>query len=283
MKNLILASVRFAILSTMAILFFVSCGTETEVLVHFVSIPGEVSQYNEAGFDNTVPESRCVAGGFVYAIASRKGETLRKGPFPLTPGEEFILFGLPRGTYDAVLLYYSPERLSQDAVDQLPLPSDSFEAFWDLVASPEVAEVLLNNSGAVAVFKDLKVKWPRKTTVGASLIPLSSNKFIGPEGAPPRCVDTAGAIRREFIRLEPNGAQSLYVMISNFDGDGIVYAGTVALFSAAGEKLETHTYNCDISPNGAESLLFTLPFDEVSYLYLEYAAQGDRALPLFYF
>lgn len=283
MKNPILALFRTIFVCAVALISIVSCGLVSDPQVAFVSIPGEISQYTAAGFDNSVAESRFPAGGFVYVVASLKGSVLRKGPLPLTPGKDFALSGLPRGSYDTVLLYYTPEQLDQDAVDRLPLPGEDLSAFWELVSATPVAGDLLNNSGALALFKDFTISLFRRTRVEATLVPLSSILFIGPDGSPPRCPDTADAMRKQFFRLEPNGAASLYVMLSNFDGAGIVYAGSVSLYSASGKKLETHAFNRDITPEGPESVLFTLPFDAVSYLYLEYAAKGDRALPVFYF
>ena len=261
----------------------VSCAGKSGVPVHFVSIPGEISRYNDAGFDNRVPESRVQAGGYIYAVGSRKGKTIRLEPLPLVPGEEFRVSGLQSGTYTMLALYYSPELLDETAADQLPLPGESPDEFWSLVSSSDVAETLLANSGAVALFKDFPVRWIRKPLVEAALVPLSSERFEGPDGAPPRCPATNGLVKKQFFRLEPNGAERIYVMLSNFDGAGIVYAGTVSLYSASGAKLETKTFNRDIPADGPESVMFTLPLDSVSYLYLEYAAEGDRALPLFYF
>jgi len=260
-----------------------SCAGKSETHVRFVSIPGEIPLRNEAGFDNLVPESKAPSGGFMYVIASRKGEVLRMEPLPVVPGEEFVLIGLPRGKYESLALYYSPVLLDTSHVKDLSLPGESIEEFWADVSSSRIAEEILANSGAVAVFRDLSVKWIGKTVVEAALIPLSATVFEGPAGSPPRCPATNGEVRKQFVRLEPNGAGQLYVMLSNFDGEGIVYAGTVSLYSASGFKHETKTFNREIPADAPESVLFALPLDEVSYLYIEYAAEGDRALPLFYF
>lgn len=262
-------------------LFLVSCGSKT--IVSFVSVPGEIPLYNEAGFDNRVPESRVPPGGYIYVVGTRKGETVRLEPLALVPGTELVLSGLPSGLYDYLALYYSPKLLHPDAAGSLPLPGAVTEEFWLVAGAETVAKEILGNSGAVALFQDLSVRWIRKKKVKAALVPLSTEIFRGPAGDPPRCPDTNGEVRKQFVRLEPNGAGRIYVMLSNFDGEGIVYAGTVSLYSSSGAKLETKTFNRDIPADGPESVMFTLPFDDVSYLYLEYAAQGNRALPLFYF
>lgn len=262
-------------------LFLVSCGSDT--IVRFVSVPGEIPQYNDAGFDNRVPESRVPSGGYIYVVGTTKGETIRLEPLPLAPGKDFVLSGLQAGRYDFLALYYSPALLSGEAAARLPLPGLVPEEFWILAGSDPVARDLLANSGAVALFQDLSVRRIRKKRVEAALVPLSTDLFEGPVGTPPRCPDTKGEIRKKFVRLVPKGANRIYVMLSNFDGEGIVYAGTVSLYSASGAKLESKTFNRDIPADGPESVIFTLPFDDVSYLYLEYASQGERALPLYYF
>lgn len=261
----------------------VSCRNGGETIVQFVSVPGEIPLYNEAGFDNRVPESRVPSGGYIYTVGTSKGETVRLEPLALVPGTDLVLSGLRSGLYEYLALYYSPELLAPEAAWRLPLPGTVPEEFWLVAGADPVAEELLDNSGAVALFQDLSVRWIRKKKIEAALVPLSSEIFQGPAGNPPRCPDTNGEVRKQFVRLEPNGAGRIYVMLSNFDGEGIVYAGTVSLYSTSGAKLESKTFNRDIPPDNPESVMFTLPFDDVSYLYLEYAAKGSRALPLYYF
>ena len=69
------------------------------------------------------------SGGFMYVIASRKGEVLRMEPLPVVPGEEFVLIGLPRGKYESLALYYSPVLLDTSHVKDLSLPGESIEEF----------------------------------------------------------------------------------------------------------------------------------------------------------
>ncbi len=274
--------------------FFVACALvsgcsfKATTDVSFAFMPGEIPAFTAAGFDNKAPLPLSPAGGFVYlrALTEVRGQAnaeLTLGPFLVSPGVPFVPEGLGPGTYRYVALYYAPEALDPALVSGLPLPGDDRAAFWAFVAEPAVSRDILKDSGAVALFGDLKIKRFRANHLEAALIPLTSERFAASDGLQPQCPDTGGAVRKRFIRLEPAAASSLYVMLTNFDGAGITYAGTVSLYSASGGCIETKNLNRLITPDTPESLLFTMPGDELLYLYVEYVAAGNRPLGLFFF
>jgi hypothetical protein len=272
--------------SLVAATFLASCTLSTTADVSFAFMPGEIPAYTAAGFDNNAPAPRSPAGGFVYARLVRSGgdgspETL--GPFAVSPGVPFVPEGLSAGKYSSLVLYYSPEPLAEESVRALPALQGPVADFWRAVADPAVSKGILNDSGAVAVYADLKIKRFRKNHLEAALIPLSSALFSAVDGVQPACPDSGGKIVKRFIRLAPGQSQSLYVMLTNFDGMGMTYVGTVSLYSAAGGCVDTKNLNRPITPDAPESILFTMTGEETLYLYVEYEALGDRPLGLFFF
>ncbi len=273
----------FAILSSAF-----GCSLDTTTDVRFAFMPGEVPAFNSAGFDNKAPAPLSPPGGVVYlrALKITRGGTdgeLSLGPFPVAPGLPFVPEGLEPGNYRYVALYYAPAAIDPAVVANLPLPGEDRAAFWDTAAAPAVSRDILDDSGAVALFADLKIRRFRPNHLEAALVPLTSERFAAADGVQPPCPDTGGAVRKRFIRLDPSSAGSLYVMLTNFDGAGITYAGTVSLYTASGGCVETKNLNRPITPDSPESILFTMTGDESLYLYVEYVAAGNRPLGLFFF
>ncbi len=264
------------------------CALKPTTDVGFAFMPGEIPAFNAAGFDNNAPAPLSPPGGVVYvrairAVRGRGAVETTLGPFAVTPGQTFVPEGLQPGLYRYLALYYAPEALDPSAVSRLPLPGENRAAFWEEASAPAVSRDILNDSGAVALFADLKVRRFRANHLEAALVPLTSELFAARDGTQPACPDTGGAVRKRFIMLEPGTTGSLYVMLTNFDGAGITYAGTVSLYTASGGCVETKNLNRPITPDSPESLLFTMTGDERLYLYVEYVAAGNRPLGLFFF
>ncbi len=257
-----------------------SCGREAGIEIRFNSLPGEVPALNDAGFDNKVPPPAVPAGGVVYIHTGK--DVL--GPYAVTPGSPLRIREFPAGAYERLALYYLPAAIPDSpGPGSLPAPLADPAEFWNATAAPEVAGSLLGDSGAVALFADIEVKRGRKLVLEAVLIPLSSKVFSAASDDILICPDSGGAVRKHFIKLDSAGAQSLYIMLSNLDGEGIVYAGTISLYGANGARLETKTFNKEIGTDTPESILFNLPSTGDSWLYFEYKSVGNRGFPFFYF
>lgn len=282
---------------------FASCSSK--LVIRFASLPGDVPVIAKNGFENHVPAPAEPAGGVVYIQTGLSADAAVFGPFAVEPGKDLVIRGFPAKKYDNLALFYAPKPLpspEEDAssvapakkgekpgrvlprtVTGLPISAESPGAFWDRTASPEVALGVFQDAGAVALFGKTTVHLFRKTVLGARLIPLSSTVFSAVDGALPPSPDTAGKVRKQFIKIDGRNSKSIYVMLSNYQGKGVVYAGTVCLYGCDGSVLDTKTFNHHIPEDLPESVLFKLPEAGDSWLYVEYISAGDTKLPLFFY
>ncbi|HNY16152.1 MAG TPA: hypothetical protein PK542_06260 [Treponemataceae bacterium] len=282
---------------------FASCSSK--LVVHFASLPGDVPVIAKNGFENHVPAPAEPAGGVVYIQTGLSADSAVFGPYPVEPGKDLVIKGFPAKKYDNLALFYAPKplpspegdssdgtpakangtpsRVQSIKVTGLPISAESPGAFWERTASSEVALGVFQDSGAVALFGKTTVHLFRKTVLGARLIPLSSTVFSALDGALPPSPDTAGKVRKQFIKIDGRNSKSLYVMLSNYQGKGVVYAGTVCLYGCDGSILDTKTFNHHIPEDLPESVLFKLPDACDSWLYVEYISAGDTKLPLFFY
>lgn len=276
-----------ALVSISSVLLAASCGREAGIEFRFASLPGEVPALNDAGFDNKVPAPAVPAGGVVYihtgdALDGTTGPIL--GPYAVTPGSPLTISDFPAGAYERLALYYLPAAIPESkGASGLPAPPADPAEFWKATAAPEIAGGLLGDGGAVALFADITVKKGKKLLLETALIPLSSKVFSASSEEVLICPDSGGSVVKQFIRLDSEGAKSIYIMLSNFDGEGIMYAGTISLYGTNGARLETKTFNKEIASDSPESLLFNLPEGQSSWLYIEYVSSGNRGFPFFYF
>lgn len=278
---------------------FVSC--TSKVVVRFGALPGDIPKYANSGFENHVPEPIEPAGGFVYLQTGIDGDPSVFGPFAVTPGADLVIKGLPSGKYEHLALFYSPvplavadaqepagdsrkkDVLSPVRISGLPVVAANPAEFWDVTGSAPVAGALFRDSGAVALFGKTKIRAIRKTVLGARLIPLSSTAFLSSGGTLPPCPDTAGRVYKRFVKLDSGNAKKVYVMLSNYQGKGITYVGTVSLYGCDGSILETKNFNHRIPEDLPDAVLFNMPENGASWLYVEYIASGDSSLNLFYY
>ncbi len=280
---------------------FTSCSSK--VVVRFSSLPGLIPAIAKSGFENHVPSPAEPAGGVVYVQTGLADTSPVYGPFPVEPGKDLVVQGLPYGTYDHLALFYAPAPLAQaeDAaaagskggerrntlrtvnVSGLPVVAGNDGEFWEKTASPEVAGDIFHDTGAVALFGKTKIRFFGKRVLGARLIPLSATVFSSVDASLPPCPDSAGKVRKQFIKIDGGTSQSLYVMLSNYQDKGIVYAGTIALYGGDGSILDTKTFNRHLPEDLPESVLFKLPESGTAWLYAEYIAAGDTKIPLFFY
>jgi hypothetical protein len=285
--------------AALSAVFFVSC--TTKVVVRFDALPGDVPRYANSGFENHVPEPIEPAGGFVYLQTGIDGDVSVFGPFAVTPGKDLEITGLPAGKYEHLAFFYTPVPLvpsgEPEAANEsrkkgglkpirvagLPIEAANPAAFWDLTASAPVAGDLFGDSGAVALFGKTKIRPFGKRVFGARLIPLSATAFSPTVGALPTCSDSAGRVQKKFVKLDSGGAKKIYVMLSNYQGRGITYVGTVSLYGGDGSILETKNFNHHIPEDLPDAVLFNLPENGAAWLYVEYIAAGESSMNLFYY
>lgn len=280
---------------------FTSCSSK--IVVRFSSLPGLVPAIAKSGFENHVPSPVEPAGGFVYVQTGLADTSPVYGPFPVEPGKDLVVQGLPSGAYDHIALFYAPAPLAQadDSagaeakgsdkkntvqtvhVAGLPVVAGNEGEFWEKTASVEVAGDVFHDTGAVALFGKTKIHFFGKSVLGARLIPLSATVFSSVDAVLPPCPDSAGKVRKQFIKIDGGTSQSLYVMLSNYQDKGIVYAGTIALYGGDGSLLDTKTFNRHLPEDLPESVLFKLPESGTAWLYAEYIAVGDTKIPLFFY
>ncbi len=285
--------------AVLSAVFFVSC--TTKVVVRFDALPGDVPRYSNSGFENHVPEPIEPAGGFVYLQSGIDGDASVYGPFAVVPGKELEIIGLPAGKYEHLAFFYTPVPLAVSGepeaasgsrkkgglkpirAEGLPVVAANPAEFWDRTASPPIAGDLFGDSGAVALFGKTKIRRLGKRVFGARLIPLSATVFSPSVGALPPCSDSAGRVQKKFVKIDAGGAKKIYVMLSNYQGRGITYAGTVSLYGGDGSILETKNFNHHIPEDLPDAVLFNLPETGASWLYVEYIAAGESSLNLFYY
>lgn len=280
---------------------FTSCSSR--VVVRFSSLPGLVPAIAKSGFENHVPAPAEPAGGVVYVQTGTSDNSPVYGPFPVEPGKDLVVQGIPFGSYDHIALFYVPSPLAQsdataDAgtkggvkktvvrpvhVAGLPVVAGNDGEFWEKTASPEISGDVFHDTGAVALFGKTKLHFYHKTVLGARLIPLSATVFSSVDAVLPPCPDSAGKVRKQFIKIDGGTSKSLYVMLSNYQEKGIVYAGTIALYGGDGTLLDTKTFNRHLPEDLPESVLFKLPESGTAWLYAEYIAAGDTKIPLFFY
>lgn len=275
-----------------------------KVVLRFNTLPGHVPVISSNGFENHVPEPAEPAGGFVYIQTGYAEGAEVYGPYPVAPGGSIETRDIPKGKYSRLALFYSPmplpvreEKSAGDdsasgkkaskskavSVEGLPVTAANDGEFWEKTSSEPVAAGVFNEGGAAALFGDVRVRSIRKTVLGARLIPLASTVFSRQDSRFPPCVDLGGKVRKQFIKIDTTGSQSVYVMLSNYQGAGIVYAGTLALYGSDGSILGTKTFNKTIPEDLPESVLFPLPQSGAVWLYAEYISAGKTSLPIFFY
>lgn len=294
-------SVFFAVLWSIVLL--ASC--TTKVVVRFPALPGFVPTYTKSGFENHVPEPAEPAGGVVYIQTGLSPDAAVYGPFPVVPGKDLVVTGLPSGTYERLALYYAPvplatadsspvggdktgdggkkARLRPVKVTGLPVVASSDGEFWDKTAANGISRGIFGDMGAVALFAKTKVRVIGKTVLGAQLIPLSATVVSPSVNDLPVFGDSAGKVQKRFVKIDRGNASSVYIMLTNMEDRGFVYAGTVSLYGSDGSILDSKTFNKRIPEDLPEALLFKLPETGAAWLYIESITAGDTKLPLFFY
>lgn len=272
---------KISIVMAFVVGLFAFTGCSPKLEVRFSSLPGQVPQFSKGGFENKVPAPVTPAGGFVYIQTGLDEKASVLGPYAVTPGSALIVPDFPKGEYKRLVLLYTP---SVPSPTGLPLTAESDAEFWEKAAAAGFAGELYQDSAAAALFGDIKMKPGRKTILQASLVPLTSMVFNVETQESPLFSDTAGAVCKRFIKLETGTAASVYATLSTFDGEGLVYAGTISLYAADGTLVDTKNFNKHIDEDLPEAVLFSFhgqkgPF----YLYLEYIATGSRRIPLVFY
>lgn len=262
-------------------LAFFSCSSDGGLELSFSTIPGEGPPKSDSGLEIVTTEPVVPAGGVLYV---HTGDSVL-GPYKVQPRVPLHIKDFPIGSFERLALYYLPEPIdpSRGTTVDLPSPSSSFDELYQAVSSPRVCRDLFADAGAVAQLEGVTVSRGKKAHHSVTLQPLSATVYSADTEVSPPCPDSNGKVVKRFVRLDPRGAESVYVMISSFDGAGIFYAGTFSLYAADGTRLDTATFNREISEDTPMSALFYFPQGETFYLYAEYISRGNRVLPLFYY
>ncbi len=268
---------RIAILCAAILFVLTSCAFgKPKTEVRFTMLPGEIPSVTPSGFDSTAPAPLAPAGGFVYIQTGFGLDALVLGPYPVKPGKPLICTDIPAGTYPRIALFYSPE-----PVAFVPVIASDDRDFWNKVNMSEFATGIFHDGGAAVLFGDLQIKGLK--VLQATFIPISRLLFDAADPVAPAAADTAGLLRKQFIRIQGGTFTSIYVMLSLFNDEGITYAGTLSLYDVGGVLVDTKALNRPITADLPASVLFNLQPGIPYFLYLEYRAKGNRKLDLSYF
>jgi len=261
----------------------VACGGKTRTEIRFTTLPGEGTKTDDSGLRVEAPKTRGRVGGYAFAQVGLGPDARLFGPYPVKPGKPLSLNDIPPGQYDRLAVYYLPELPAREVSSALTVQAETDEAFREALALQTRTEGLFRDGAAYALFGPLDFKPGERKILQATLIPLTSRVYAADVEAFLPCLDTAGEVRREFVRLEPGAHTSVFLNCSRFDGKGMTYVGTVSLYDAAGNRLDSMTIHKDVSDDTPFSALFPLQPGATHYLYLEYVAEGGRILDLSYF
>lgn len=265
------------------VLIVAACGGKTRAEIRFTTLPGEGTKTDDSGLRVEAPKTRGRVGGYVFAQAGLGADAQLVGPYSVKPGKPLSINDIPPGRYDRLVVYYLPELPASEGANALPVQAESDDAFREALAQRSVTEGLFRDGAAYALFGPIEFKHGERKILQATLVPVTSRVYPADVDASLPCPDTAGKVRREFVRLEPGAHTSVFLNCSLFDGKGITYVGTVSLYDAVGNRLDSMTIHKDVSDDTPFSALFPLQPGVTHYLYLEYEAVGGRILDLSYF
>ena len=270
---------RTATLAFLSAFFLTSCAPEkTRLEIRFSSLFGETPSRTPSGFDSNAPAPAVPATGFVYIQTSYDSSAAILGPYQVKPGDSLVCSDLPPGQYNRLVLYYSPE-----PVFLPPVNASDDRDFWSRMNTSAIASGTFKDSGAASLFGDIAIGGKGRKIIQATLIPFTNLVFKADSPEVPVSAETAGRIRKQFIRIEGGASESLYVMLSMYNGEGITYAGTLSLYNVAGGLLDSKALNTPITEDLPSSVLFALPPGAPAYLYIEYSAKGNRPFGLSFF